>query len=277
MYHLTQGPWKSWWLVLSRSPRKPLGELSILALVQNHTLDLQLAALLWAIAARRGPVIVASPPQGAGKTTLLNAMLDLQPYSTHFVETRGQAEDFSFRFHTDSARTTIMVSEFSDHLPSYLWGEGVAKVFQAVADGYSMGGTMHAASAQQVLWELASPPNNVAPAHLCLLHAIATIFVGRSPSGMVRRVESVTLIKPQPASGGPQLHLVAQWDQQQDSFRLDTSPVGIARVERRLELAPGQWEPELARRAAALRGLLDSGIVDPTQVRRGLRRAAALD
>ncbi len=74
----------------------PLAELSILSLVQNHTLDVSVAALLWALAARRGSLVVASPPQFAGKTTLLRAVLDLQPQETRVVVARGVEEDYAF-------------------------------------------------------------------------------------------------------------------------------------------------------------------------------------
>jgi len=252
----------------------PLAELSLLALVQNHTLDLPLAALFWALAARRSSLIVASPPRLAGKSTLLHAILDLQPPGCQFIATRGRDEDFGFLATSEPTRTTILVNEFSDHLPRYLWGEGVAQVFAALAQGYSLGATMHAATAEQVLSELAAAPNSVPPGHLGQLAAIVTIAMRRGERGPVRRVETVALVEPPTTSSDlPPLQPLARWDPKDDSFHLDGSAQGRARTAARLGLAPAAWERELSRRGAALQALLERGVTEPDRVRREAWRA----
>lgn len=245
----------------------PLAELSILSLVQNHTLDLSLAALLWALAARRGSLVIASPPQGAGKTTLLHAVLDLQPRDTRVVVARGVDEDYAFLAGADPSTTTILVPEFSDHLPAYTWGDRIPPLFEAMGRGCAMGATMHAASAEEVLKQLAEPPNGILPRELARLHAIVTIAVGRHGRDVVRRVHTVSVVGPTVPRRGllPPCHRVAWWEQARDTWHIGK---GVSLLAARLGLdGDPAWRGELDWRRGVLRRLLDRGIVEPRRVR----------
>ena len=248
-----------------------LAELAIAALVQNRTLNLPGAALLWALAARRGSVIVASPPQRAGKTTVLHAYLDLFPADNVVVPIPGELARFDFFDRTDPAKTTLLVHEFSDHLMEYTWGEQAARVFAAATQGYAIGGTMHTATPQQVLQELAAPPNAIHPQRLALLSAVVMIAVRGTYAAPVRRVQSITIVLPgSPSNALPTLETVAVLDRQSDSLAVDRSEKAMSALARRLAAPAESLGAELDRREAMLRDLLDQGVVQPDAVRERL-------
>ncbi len=250
----------------------PLAEHSILSLVQNHTLDVSVAALLWALAARRGSLIVASPPQFAGKTTLLHAVLDLQPRETRVVVARGADEDYVFLVEADPVTTTILVPEFSDHLAEYTWGDRTPPVFDAMGRGFAMGATMHAASAEEVLEQLAAPPNGVSPRQLGRIHAIVTIAVWSDGVDYVRRVHALSVVGPAvPRRGLPRCQPVAWWEQARDAWRVDRGASALA-ARFGLDGDPA-WRGELTWRRGVLRRLLERGIVEPERVRKEAWRA----
>jgi len=111
-------------------------------------------------------VVVVAGPRGAGKTTLLNALIDCYPSDTRRFYLRGCFEPFSFL--SDPAvqpgRSLLLVNEFSPHLPSYLWGSGVARVLTAIKQGFAVVGTAHAADAVEFVASLAGFPLRIAPA-----------------------------------------------------------------------------------------------------------------
>lgn len=155
--------------------------LSIVELLQRGTLDVPAAARLW-LAVERGAslVVVATPLQGAGKTTVIEALLAFVSPERSVLPLRGMYEDFSFRDLVPPQAAYLYCNEISDHLYRYLWGHRVAVLFEAVAAGYPVGTTMHAASAQEALATLAAL--GVPQAHLTCLDFILLLQVMRRPT-----------------------------------------------------------------------------------------------
>jgi hypothetical protein len=69
---------------------------SVAALIDDRTLDAELAAVLWLLVEGRVPLLVGAGPRLVGKTTLLHALLDFLPPDVGTREIRGRAEDFSW-------------------------------------------------------------------------------------------------------------------------------------------------------------------------------------
>ncbi len=170
--------------------------LSLLDLVSNHTLTLELASLLWLLVEARTSLLAAAAPQFAGKTTLVSALLDLAPPSFSTVLTRGEREDFSFLESTDAAETYVLVPELSDHTAAYLWGDSVRILFDALDAGYAMAATMHADTPEQVLELLAAPPVSVPQRQLHLTGLIVNTRMDYEDRDIIRRVSRVTLLEP---------------------------------------------------------------------------------
>src|SRR4030067_269140 len=103
-----------------------------------------LAALFWICLERRGSLIRASEPPSAGKTTILTALFAFLPPETQVYFTRGWGETFDLPPLSDGVPTYILVNEISDHLPVYSWGPYVVRAFELMAEGYCLGGTLHA-------------------------------------------------------------------------------------------------------------------------------------
>ena len=124
---------------------------SILELVNTGTLDLHLAAILWLMMEKRSSIIVGAGPSFAGKTTMFNALLDLLPPNTKRVYLYGDYHDFSFVDTAVPSETYLVAEEFNTHM-DYVWGQTAITAFTLLKEGYSMGGTMHARTPQEVVY-----------------------------------------------------------------------------------------------------------------------------
>lgn len=183
-----------WWGGEGRSQNR----LSLLDLIGNETLSIELAALLWLFVENKTSILTAAGPQLAGKTTLLTALLDMAPRRYNSVLTQGRSEDFSFLDTTDAANTYVLVPELSDHTPAYLWGESVSTLFDALDAGYSMVATMHADSPEQVTQMLRQQPVAIPSEQLHHVGVVINIRLMYGERDMIRRVTAVTLIEPGP-------------------------------------------------------------------------------
>lgn len=161
---------------------------NLLWLIEHGSLDVQTAAYLSLAIEARASIIVVAEPHEAGKTTLLTALLDFLPECIDRIYLRGWYERFSFLNDTPSERAYLLCNEISAHLPTYLWGQGVRRIFDAAAAGYPLATTMHAASAEDALRQLTSYPLEVPPALFEAIDVIVTIGVGYVNNRLLRRV-----------------------------------------------------------------------------------------
>jgi hypothetical protein len=233
--------------------------LSILHLIENHTLDVATAALLWLFVERKASLIVAAPPRLAGKTTMLTALIGLRRPDVQLAYTRGQQEDFSFLREMEPSRTYILCNEISPHLPTYLWGDKVVTLFESVARGYSLGTTMHADSPQEVVEDLRHPEVAVPPELLRHLALVVNLETGYTRSGMLRRVREVWMQEAGSPGSPLSFRAIAQWEPGNDSFILDTSPSGIEALRNRLGLQ-SDLSGEMRRHQQALEVWLAEGV-----------------
>ncbi len=189
---LTEFPPADWW---GRYGARATGDLSLVDLVRLGSLDAATAAFLWIALEQRASVIVAAREHGAGKTTLLTALADLLPEGTTCYYLRGWYERFAFASELDPEKTYLLVNEISDHLPIYLWGKGVRRLFALLAGGWRLGATVHAQGADEVLALLNSFPLEVPVEHLVALDLVVTLGMGVTSEGLLRRVVRVEAIR----------------------------------------------------------------------------------
>jgi len=171
--------------------------LSLVDLVRLGSLDSATAAFLWLALEHRASVIVAAREHGAGKTTLLTALVDLLPEGTTRYYLRGWYERFAFVEVLDRDRSYLLVNEISDHLPIYLWGKGVRRLFGLLAEGWKLGATVHAAGAEEVFALLRGFPLEVPEASLRPIDLVVTLSMGVTSEGLLRRVVRVESVRPQ--------------------------------------------------------------------------------
>lgn len=176
---------------------------SLLWLIERGALDLRLAAFLSLAIEARASMIVVAEPHEAGKTTLLTALLDFLPDAMQPVYLRGWYERFSFLDTLPPEFAYVLCNEISAHLPTYLWGRGVRRVFEAAHAGYPLATTMHATGAEDAFNQLASYPLDVPVDQLAAIDLVITIGVGYVSNKLLRRVVRVEHVLPgddQPAT-----------------------------------------------------------------------------
>ena len=188
-----------WW----GSRWTPRDEHSLLWLIERGALDVPTAAFLSLAVESRASLLVVAEPHEAGKTTLLTALLDFLPDDSEPIFLRGWYERFSFLETVPPERAYLLCNEISAHLPTYLWGQGARRVFDAAAAGYPLATTMHARSAADALDQLVAYPLDVPVEQASLLDLVVTIGVGYAGNRLLRRVATIERIVQE--SGGPRI------------------------------------------------------------------------
>ncbi len=181
-----------WW---GRVRVDPGSSLSLVDLVRLGSLDAATAAFLWMAMEQRATLLVAAREHGAGKTTLLNALVELLPAEVKRYYLRGWYERFAFVTTHDPNTTYLLVNEISDHLPIYLWGKGVRRVFALLAEGWRLGATVHAEGAEEVFSLLQGFPLEVPSEYLHMIDVVVTLGMGITQEGLLRRVLCVEAVR----------------------------------------------------------------------------------
>jgi hypothetical protein len=232
---------------------------SVLDLIDDGVLSADLAAVLWALLARRASIVVAAGPAGAGKTTLLTALLDFLPPGTRRVYVRGCYESFGFL--TDPAveprRSVLLVNEISAHLPIYLWGPGVRRLLGAARAGFAVAATAHATSVEELVYALAGYPLRVPVAEIAAIDLVLLLDAWTEDGGVQRQVRSLAALRaPAVAGGGLVIETLAAGSPRGAALRHDISlenlryPGGGGDV--------GSLAAEVAERTDALSALRDT-------------------
>lgn len=188
----------AWWGPIWTTPTPR----SVLDLIGDDTLSVEVAALLWALLARRASIVVAAGPSGAGKTTLLTALLDFLPQDTRRVYLRGCYEPFAFLTDpaADPRRDYLLVNEISAHLPTYLWGPGVRRALGAVRAGYGLAATAHATTVEEFVYRLAGYPLRVPATEIAALDLVLLLDAWREGDTTHRQVAHLVTLTS--ATGG---------------------------------------------------------------------------
>jgi hypothetical protein len=222
------------------------GALTVLDLIQNGTMSAEMAATMWGAMDDRSSFIVAAGPRQAGKSTNTNAILGMLPDDVALHDLSGETSQFtSLAASPDGGY--IVVAEFSNHMPIYLRGEQVMQVFQTAEKGYSIAGTLHADTPEDLFYELRShgPLRDDDLARIRYLVFLA--MRGTMEKPLLRRVASVWEVT-NVTGGTPAAQMLHQWNGADDSFKVVGAPT--------LLTATGT---ELADRAARLRTLAVAG------------------
>ncbi|MEK7215323.1 MAG: hypothetical protein AAB289_07000 [Chloroflexota bacterium] len=260
-----------WWGVAGDDLVAPT--ISVVDLIQQHVLSLDIAALVGTLVGHRSPLIsVGGYQRHTGKTTLLNALLGFASADTTFVVTKGNAERFEFLDASPPERTCVLVGEFSDHMPRYLWGQRAARVVRLVEQGYTFAGTMHAHSVDDLVEQFVAAPVSLERAELARTGALLMFQDFReTPAGVQRRVTGVARLYP--ASRGPGglgAKSLAVWDPRDDTWNLFSSDETWDELARWAGLSAAALRSQTEARREALVGLVESGIEGYDRVRAAL-------
>ncbi len=242
--------------------------MSLLELVENHTMDIRMASFLWLMAEKKASVIVAAPPRLAGKTTVLMAMLQMTPPWYRVVITKGEQEEFSFLSETDPKNTYILVHEISNHLPIYLWGSRVQTLFQALSRGYSFAATIHSGSAEDIVAQLESDEIAVPKELIANLHVVVNLHMEENAGGVLRRVRRVSFLsRDGDDSGGVSFVNLASWKPEEDVLVYNDSIKAWRVVADRFGMKQEVIEKDLSTREEILGMWLEEGLLSVAQLK----------
>ena len=280
--------------------------LTITELILAHTIDADLAALVWLLLDANVPLVVAAGPPLTGKSTLLHALLAFLPPEVRVRELAGYFEDFAWMPEarqlgwrsegpgpgdlirprgpatttTSGLRTTdesaarslgatvLLAEELSDHLPMYTWGEQARLAVRAIGKGYGFAATIHADSLEDVFAELGSWAVGLGQDELSML---GVVLVMRRVSEDGRRVVAAHYVRPVLRDVGGHVQrlnpaVLATWDPAADG--LDQFWWGVVpELAERAGRRAGDFEVDHERRASYLAGLAAARIVEPAAIR----------
>lgn len=258
-----------WWGQRVDGPRR-----SISALVAGGVLTARVAAFLWLALEHRATLVVAAEPHGAGKTTFLTALLDFLPAATAPTFLRGWYERFAFLETTTPGTAYLLCNEISSHLPIYLWGRGVRRVFEAVAAGYGMATTVHGGGAADVLALLTAYPLEVPLEQAAGIDFVLTLGVGMRQGETARRLMRLEDVRWEPARGEVEIEVLAERDVLLGPLVARPGRL-VSALTARYGLDPDEAANELARRERLLESLAHDGVTDPGAVRAAIHTARA--
>jgi type IV secretory pathway ATPase VirB11/archaellum biosynthesis ATPase len=186
----------------------PRSEIGLADLIHSRLLPLDLTALLWALIDRNASVVVASGPSGAGKSTLLTALLELLPESKSRVYARGMYETFDFAARSNPATTVILVNEISAHLPVYLWGPPVRRLFDLARAGFQFFATCHAEAVEEVIYGFSARPIRATPRDLNAIDVLIFLRAWREGGAVRREIDRVVSLR---SGDGTGLEAIVLW------------------------------------------------------------------
>ncbi|CAA9550040.1 MAG: hypothetical protein AVDCRST_MAG33-811 [uncultured Thermomicrobiales bacterium] len=161
---------------------------SLRQLIATGVLSIDAAALLVLLAGHRASVLVIAASARAGKSTLLEALLPWYPDGHRRIRLRGSFETFAWeqdpRFRPD--QSVLVAEEISGHLPTYLWGPGVARFLGWRDRGCALAATAHGDSLGDIGQLLAGYPLRLPLASLLAFDAVVRL----GPSALDREAGS---------------------------------------------------------------------------------------
>jgi hypothetical protein len=180
-------------------------------LVANGSVTSAGAEVLTDIGRSGRSFLVHALPRNAGKSTLTDAILAEAPNTQLRQDFYGTQEEFT-TLSTAGTRGQLVVGEIGHRgRRGYLAGEEVVRLFDLVADGYSVASSLHADSVDEVFDVLRS--NGVAESGAALVPYLVKIRVLGDPeiASTPRMVEAIHEIAPQ-GRGGFSRSVLYAWD-----------------------------------------------------------------
>ncbi|RLJ09179.1 MAG: hypothetical protein DRP15_04155, partial [Candidatus Aenigmatarchaeota archaeon] len=241
-------------------------------------------AYLW-LAVENGQSVLISGGTATGKTSLLNALsLFIRP-SLKIVSIEDTPELRLSHPHwvPEVARTPLSIEGRKGEVslfdllksslrqrPDYIvMGEVRGKeafvLFQQMATGHPSLATIHAASIEQLIDRLTTPPISLPPTLLENIDIIIFLALTRLKGNYVRRVNKileVTGIK----GDKPLTNRIFEWDALEDSFRLTGKSVILQRIAKRMGITEISVQEEVMRRKIVLEWMLEQNIFDYKEV-----------
>lgn len=194
---------------------------SLLHLIEEQTLDLELAAFLVSHISRGASYITGSGPGGVGKTTTKHALLSFVPAGLPFFKALPEAV-------TAVGETTACA--IADELsggrpPTYLWGDDLRDFFALSQQGHFLTSTIHADNIAETHSQIVGE-NGVPIKEFRALKLIVHICLegGNPPERRVRDTTTRRIVNKVYYSDGNSDHQLVYEDQKGLSARAPRDP-----------------------------------------------------
>jgi flagellar protein FlaI len=255
-------------------------------MLRKGTLDSTQIAYLW-LAIDNGQSVLISGGTATGKTSLLNALsLFIRP-NLKVVSIEDTAELRLPHPHwiPEVARSALSVESkkgrgevtLFDLLksslrqrPDYIiMGEVRGKeafvLFQQMATGHPSIATIHAASIEQLIDRLTTPPISLPPSLIENINIVVFLALSRLKESYVRRADKILEvigIK----DGKPVTNTVFEWKPMADNFEISQKSFVLKNLARRMGISEETIKDELMRRKMVIEWMLEQEIYDYREV-----------
>ena len=242
--------------------------LSIVDLIQANTVNVEMAAYFFSMAALGASFLTAARPGGAGKTTLLGCLLNFLSPGTRIVTASDPGVLRRVQKLENDASVCLLAHEIgSGPWFAYIWGEHVREFFEAISHSCSVASCIHADTIDELQSILTSPELSVPLETFRSVDLICFMHVEFGAAGYRRRVCRVY------ESAGPNdpHRLLFEWDRETDLFRTTGEP----RLSKYICAARGLSKSEAEAKLWAGKELLERLVAEDVRFFRDVRREVA--
>jgi flagellar protein FlaI len=255
-------------------------------MLRYGTLNSTQLAYLW-LAIENGQSMLISGGTATGKTSMLNALsLFIKP-SIKIVSIEDTPELRLPHPHwiPEVARTPISIEGTRGEVslfdllkaslrqrPDYIvMGEVRGKeafvLFQQMATGHSSLATIHAASMNQLVDRLTTPPISLPPSLIENVNIIIFLVLSRLRDKYVRRANDILEVTGV-REGRPETKAIFSWSPADDSFKIVDKSTVLMNISKRQGLGEQELKDELARRRSIIEWMYEQKIFDYREVAR---------
>jgi len=258
--------------------------LSIIDLIKNNTLNIDMAAYLWWAIENRANIIVAGET-ASGKTTLLNAISMFIPPNAKIIsiEDTREIQLYHENWVPSITRKGFLVGDkvfgeinMYDLLkesfrqnPDYIIvgevrGQEAYVMFQGMASGHAALSTMHADTLHSIIRRLTTPPINLPVDLLELLDLAIFMTRARNISPSARRVREIIEIGKY-ENGRLNTNKIFSWSPTNDSFDYYDNSILSKELESRHGLS-AELDSSIEEKIIVLRYLYNKNIRDAKKI-----------
>lgn len=255
---------------------------TIIDLVRNGTISLEMAAYLWYMVESGSSGIAVGPP-AVGKTSLLNAILMFVPENSKVFsieETRelnfvhdnwiatvvrerqvetGRGEDNLAKIDTFDLVRTAMRQRPTYIIVGEVRGSETFSLFQAMSTGHTVYSTLHADSMETLINRLESEPINVPRVLTIYLNTVIIIKFVRIKNRLVRKVTEIDEIEGSEELGnGIIYNRVYEYDPISDVHKFNGQSKVIEKFRHMRKLSNEDFKKDFNARIDFLRRILTS-------------------
>jgi flagellar protein FlaI len=217
--------------------------LTVIDLIQNETLNLEVAAYLWLLIENKFSCMIIGST-GAGKTTSLNAIAGLI-HPQHKIITVEEVAEINLPrenwvstisragFGTEDAGQIPLydlIRSAVRHRPDWIIvgeirGEESYVLFQALATGHGGLCTMHAEDPETAIKRLTQPPMNIPSSIIPLMHCAISIKHVKAPVLVEygKRVSRRKFVRVSEIESSNRINDIFVWDSSSDNYKADLS------------------------------------------------------